>query len=118
MTGAEFKVIAMTLRTFYTRENLLPNNQALELWFGMLKDLPYDLTHKVVEEWAASSKWSPTVAEIRNGVTEKMKASLADRVKDYGEDYFRALYERRQNLLPETQEDIIREYMQNNIEAK
>ena len=111
MNEQGFKLIAATLQAAYSKEQrFLEDQNAVRMWYGFLKELPYDLTAEAVKEWIASNKWSPTIADIRGAVAEKMKESLADRVKDYGEDYFRTLYEKRQKVLPETQEDIIREY--------
>lgn len=33
MTKKEFAKIAMALKTYYPKESLLPNEQAMELWF-------------------------------------------------------------------------------------
>lgn len=66
MTKQEFAKIAMTLKTFYSREEkLIPNQQAMELWFDMLADMPYDLAEQAVKKWVATNKWSPSIADLR-----------------------------------------------------
>lgn len=113
MNEQGFKLIMASLQAAYSKEErFISDPTDARLWWEMLKDLPYDVTAEVVKHWIMESKWSPTIADIRGAVAEKMKESLADRVKDYGEDYFRTLYEKRQKVLPEMQEDIIREYME------
>jgi hypothetical protein len=41
MNKKEFAIFASALRTYYPKENLLPNEQAMQLWFNQLSDIPY-----------------------------------------------------------------------------
>lgn len=68
MTKKEFAIFASALRTYYTKEQILPNDQAMELWFMQLKDIPYDAAQEMLNKWVANNKWSPTIAEIRQQV--------------------------------------------------
>ncbi len=65
MTNKEFSAFTMALRTYYPRENLLPNDQAMVLWYESLKDLPGDLVTAVLQKWVMTNKWSPSIAELR-----------------------------------------------------
>lgn len=65
MTKKEFATFAAALKTYYPKENLLPNSQAMELWFRQLEDIPYDLAEMALNKWVATNKWSPTIADIR-----------------------------------------------------
>lgn len=65
MTKHEFAIFASALRTFYPRENLLPNRQAMELWFNQLSDIPYEIAEASLQRWVSVNKWSPSIAEIR-----------------------------------------------------
>lgn len=65
MDKSEFKVFAAALRTYYTKENLLPNPQAMELWYRQLKDIPYEVAEAALNKWVGTNKWSPSIAEIR-----------------------------------------------------
>lgn len=69
MTKQEFSLFAMALKTYYPRENLLPNNQAMELWFRQLQDIPYNIAEVTLNKWVATNKWSPSIAEIREQAT-------------------------------------------------
>ncbi|EJW92552.1 hypothetical protein EVA_19341, partial [gut metagenome] len=66
----EFGLFVVALRTYYSRENILPNNQAVELWYRQLQDIPYDLAEVVLQKWVATNKWSPSIAEIRESAAE------------------------------------------------
>ena len=70
MTRKEFAKFCMALKTFYSRENLLPNNEAIELWYGQLQDIPFDLAEAVLNKWVATNKWSPSIADIRELAAE------------------------------------------------
>ena len=65
MTKKEFAIFAAALRTYYPKENLLPNQQAMELWFRQLQDIPYMVAEAALNKWVATQKWSPSIAEIR-----------------------------------------------------
>ena len=55
----------MALKTYYPRDGLLPNNEALNLWFIQLQDLDYKVVELSVNKWVAVNKWPPTIADIR-----------------------------------------------------
>lgn len=65
MTKQEFAQFAMALRTYYSKENLLPNNQAMELWYMQLQDIPYEIAEASLNKWVTTNKWSPSIADIR-----------------------------------------------------
>ena len=65
MDKKEFATFAMALKTYYPREALLPNQQAMELWFRELCDIPYDVAEMALRKWVSMNKWSPSIADIR-----------------------------------------------------
>lgn len=66
MTKQEFALLANALRTYYPREDkLLPNREAMTLWYKSLQDLPYPVAEAALMKWAATNKWSPSIAEWR-----------------------------------------------------
>lgn len=70
MDKKEFSVFVMALRTYYPKENILPNQQAMELWFRELQDIPYSVAEAGLRKWVSLNKWSPSIAEIREMVSE------------------------------------------------
>jgi hypothetical protein len=87
MTKKEFGKIAMALKTYYPRESLLPNDEALELWYRQLCDLQYSVAEAALNKWVATSKWSPTVADLRKNAIE---IKLGNQ-QDWGEGWERVL---------------------------
>ena len=65
MTKKDFGLFVMALKTYFPREQLLPNEQAVELWYRQLQDLDYRIAEAARNEWVATQKWSPSIADIR-----------------------------------------------------
>ena len=65
MDRKEFAMFCSAIRTYYPKEKILPNEQAMELWYRHLSDLPYETASLVLSKWVAVNKWSPTIADIR-----------------------------------------------------
>lgn len=81
MDKREFALFASALRTYYPKEKLLPNEQAMELWFNQLQDIPYKVAEVTLYKWVATNKWSPSIADIREQVAEITQGAA----KDWGE---------------------------------
>lgn len=82
MNAQEFANFAAALRTYYSRENILPNKQAMELWFRQLQDIPYEAAEAILSKWVATNKWSPSIADIRDAYAE---ITSGGRSTDWGE---------------------------------
>jgi hypothetical protein len=81
MTKKEFATFAMALKTYYPRENLLPNQQAMELWFAQLQDIPYQVAEAGLNKWVSLNKWSPSISDIR----EMASTITGGELPDWGE---------------------------------
>ena len=82
MNAQEFGNFAAALRTYYSRESILPNRQAMELWYRQLQDIPYEAAEAILSKWVATNKWSPSVADIREAYAE---ITSGGRSPDWGE---------------------------------
>jgi len=78
MDKKEFATFAMALKTYYPREALLPNSQAMELWYRELCDIPMDVAEAAMRKWVSTQKWSPSIAELRELATEIQHGKLPD----------------------------------------
>lgn len=65
MDRKQFAQFAMALKTYYPRENILPNEQSMQLWYGHLKKIPYEVIELALQRWVDNNKWSPSIADIR-----------------------------------------------------
>jgi hypothetical protein len=65
MDKQEFGLLAAAIRTYYPKEQILPNAQAMELWYRELQDIPFSIAEAALRKWVNTNKWSPSIAEIR-----------------------------------------------------
>lgn len=78
MDKKEFAVWAAALQTYYPRFTLLPNRQAMELWYRELGDESGPLLTAALRRWAATEKWPPSIAELRALCAELREGPLPD----------------------------------------
>lgn len=78
MDKREFATFAMALKTYYPKEALLPNQQAMELWYRELCDIPFDVAEAAMRKWVSTNKWSPSIAELRELAAEVQHGKLPD----------------------------------------
>lgn len=64
MNRQEFGQFVMAMRTYYNKEKLVPNDQAMELWYKQLQEIHYDIACSMLNEWVRENKWSPSISEI------------------------------------------------------
>ena len=81
MDKKEFGILAAAIRTYYPKEQILPNQQAMELWFRELQDIPFQVAEATLRQWVATNKWSPTIADFREGAATIQHGTI----KDWGE---------------------------------
>ena len=65
MTATEFAQLAAAIKTYYPRDNVLPTDRAMELWFDALKDLEYRNAVAGLKKYVESHKYPPTISDIR-----------------------------------------------------
>lgn len=78
MDKKEFGLFASAIRTYYPKENILPNQQAMELWYRELQDIPYAVAEAGLRQWVSTNKWSPSIAEIREITSQVQHGSIPD----------------------------------------
>ena len=78
MTKTEFAKFAMAMRSCYPKENLLPSDEAMDIWFQMLADIPYQVASAGLQQWVQINRWSPSIADIRAMILEVKHGEIAD----------------------------------------
>ena len=74
----EFATLAMAIRTYYPKENILPNKEAMQLWFRELQDIPFAVAEAALRKWVSTNKWSPSIAEIREIAANLQNGDIPD----------------------------------------
>lgn len=65
MTFGDFKILVKGLKTAYPSENFLRDEYALKLWYSLLGDMPYEVLNIAIQKHILTSKFPPTVSELR-----------------------------------------------------
>lgn len=65
MTIDEFGQFASAIKTYFPKDNLLSTNEAMDLWFDMLKDLDYQRAYIGLKTYVAINKFPPAISDIR-----------------------------------------------------
>lgn len=68
MNKDEFAILASAIRTYYPAQKVLPNQQAMYLWFSHLKDVDYKAASLALDRWVINNTFAPTIADIRREV--------------------------------------------------
>ena len=78
MDKNEFSRLAAAMRKYYPRETILPNAEAMSLWYDALQDLPYQTAIGALRRWVSLYRWSPSIADIRQMAVEQTAGAPAD----------------------------------------
>ena len=70
MTVKEFGILADAIKTYFPRDNVLPTENAMRLWYSELKDIPYQSAYMALRKYVSTNKFAPTIADIREQVAE------------------------------------------------
>ncbi|MFW9970264.1 MAG: replicative helicase loader/inhibitor [Candidatus Odinarchaeota archaeon] len=68
MTFKEFAVIIATLENSYKSQPA--TKETMKIWYECLKDIDYKIAHKAIQKILLTSKFYPTIAEIRESCYE------------------------------------------------
>lgn len=88
MTRNEFSNLAKALKTFYPRDNMLPNMESMELWYRELQDISYKVAETALRQYVATNRFSPTIADIRE---QALKITDPTITNDYGDGWEQVL---------------------------
>lgn len=65
MTFKEFGIIADAIKTYFPRDNVLPTEHAMSLWYDGLKDLSYQVVNIALKKYVQTNGFAPSIADIR-----------------------------------------------------
>lgn len=68
MEKAEFLVLVRTMKSMY--QNMFKDEYSVNVWFEMLKDLPYKVASNALAKHINTSEYPPTVASIRRNAMD------------------------------------------------
>jgi hypothetical protein len=65
VTRDEFKILVKAMKAVYTYATFLPDKDAFEVWYALLKDIDYKTASSAVQKYMMTKKTPPTIADIR-----------------------------------------------------
>ncbi len=77
MEYKEFLILAKGMKAIWAKDDFLRDKDATDIWYALLKDLPYEAANAAVQIHMRTSKWPPTPAEIIDHVT-KAQVKIGD----------------------------------------
>ena len=81
MTREQFKVLVKAMKAVYTNPGFIPDQDAFDVWYSMLKDLDYAIASRAVQMHLQTEESPPTVAGIRKQ-SVKLKADETDELNE------------------------------------
>lgn len=71
MTELEFESLASAIKATYPSSKILADKPAMKFWYEMLKDIDYLVVRNAFQEFASTSIFPPTIADIRKMCAER-----------------------------------------------
>lgn len=78
MEREEFKILVKGMKAVYAQPTFIPDQDAFNVWYGLMKDLEYQVCNAAIQKWMLTNKFPPTIAEIRELSTEIQYGKLPD----------------------------------------
>ena len=70
MEREEFKILVKAMKAVYAQPTFIPDQDAFNVWYAMLKDIPYKLAEIAIQKHMLTEKFPPTIADIRTKAIE------------------------------------------------
>lgn len=65
VTRDDFKILVKGMKAIYADPKFIPDKDAFDIWYALMKDLEYDYLNMAIQKHMISSKFPPTPADIR-----------------------------------------------------
>lgn len=81
MEREEFKTLVKGMKAVYAQPTFIPDQDAFNVWYELLKDLPYTQANIAIQKYMLTEKFPPTIADIRtkaNDIVAKVEESMSE----------------------------------------
>lgn len=83
MTREEFKTLVKGMKAVYAQPTFIPDQDAFNVWFELLKDIPYQQANVAIQKYMLTEKFPPTIADIREKASTRLSyLSKRNRAKE------------------------------------
>lgn len=70
MEREEFKTLVKGMKAVYAQPTFIPDQDAFNVWFELLKDLPYRQVSVAIQKYMVTERFPPTIADLREKAAE------------------------------------------------
>lgn len=68
MNREQFGVLVKAMKAVYSEPKFIPDKDAFDVWYNLLKDLDYDMASTSIQKYMMTNKFPPSIADIREQV--------------------------------------------------
>ena len=70
MERDKFAILVKAMKAVYSDPKFITDQDAFNVWYELLKDIPYELCQAAIHRYMSTNKFPPTIADIRQLATE------------------------------------------------
>ena len=70
LTGEEWTRLVKGMKSIWTDKDFLPDMDAVEMWYNLLNDIPYENLSIAIQRYAQTNRWPPRPADLREQIAE------------------------------------------------
>lgn len=70
-----FKILVKGMKAVYTHQSFIPDQDAFNVWYALLKDLSYEDLNAAIQKHMMTNPHQPTIADIREAATQLSSGS-------------------------------------------
>lgn len=74
----QFLILVKGLKSVYTRDNFLPDEEAIKIWYALLRDIQYEVLNLAIQKYMMSEVFPPTIADLRSLAAEVQQRQPSD----------------------------------------
>lgn len=78
LTKNEFRTLVKAMKAVYAQPTFLPDEDAVKVWYAMLRDIEYPALSGAVKRHMMTSSFPPTIADLRKQVVAPKTEAMSD----------------------------------------
>lgn len=81
MKREEFKTLVKGMKAVYAQPTFIPDKDAFNVWYELLKDLPYKQVNAAIQKHMVTERFPPTIADLREkavGIVEQKMDEMSE----------------------------------------
>ena len=78
LTKDQFRTLVKAMKAVYAQPTFLPDEDAVKVWYAMLKDIEYPALSGAVQRHMMTSSFPPTIADLRKQATRTEETGMSE----------------------------------------